>query len=91
MQFIHCPFCGLRSEVEFSWGGESHIARPESHVSDDEWADYLFNRNNTAGAYAERWCHYSGCGKWFNMLRDTETNEVLAVYKMSDIPPGGES
>ena len=29
MLVIPCPYCGDREETEFSYGGESHIARPE--------------------------------------------------------------
>jgi hypothetical protein len=25
---IPCPWCGLRDEIEFSYGGEAHIVRP---------------------------------------------------------------
>ena len=48
---LQCPFCGLRDESEFSFGGEAHIARPlePDALSDEEWADYLFNRSNVKG------------------------------------------
>ena len=43
MMLIDCPFCGPRAELEFTCGGESHIARPANQeaMSDAEWADYL--------------------------------------------------
>ena len=41
---INCPFCGTRDELEFSFGGESHLTRPGLDASDEEWADYLFNK-----------------------------------------------
>ena len=46
---ISCPFCGEREELEFSCGGEAHIARPlaENSITDAEFADYLFLRDNT--------------------------------------------
>jgi sarcosine oxidase subunit delta len=49
MLLIHCPHCGTRPELEFSYGGEAHIARPAdpSLVSDDDWASYLYLRSNT--------------------------------------------
>ena len=28
MKRIDCPHCGLRDEIEFTFGGEAHIARP---------------------------------------------------------------
>ena len=51
MMLIDCPFCGPRDETEFSCGGEAHIARPlaENKISDAEFADYLFMRDNPIG------------------------------------------
>ena len=86
---ISCPYCGDRDEDEFSYGGEAHIARPENSwtMSDDDWADYLFMRANPKGPHAERWCHSHGCGRWFNVLRDTATHDILAVYRIGERPP----
>lgn len=81
---IECPYCGLRDEPEFSFGGEAHIARPAAGVSDAEWADYLFLRTNPKGDHAERWCHSYGCGQWFNVVRDTVTHEIKATYPMGE-------
>ena len=43
---INCPWCGLRDQTEFSYGGEAHIVRPKDPdaLSDDEWGHYLFFR-----------------------------------------------
>ena len=87
---IECPFCGCRDEVEFRCGGESHIQRPTPDVSDEVWADYLFNRDNPKGVHFERWLHAYGCGKWFNVARDTVTHEIHAVYRMGDPKPAFE-
>lgn len=89
MLLITCPHCGARDEVEFRYGGAAHIARPENpgDVSDDEWAAYLFVRNNPKGRFAERWMHRDGCRKWFNMVRDTVTHEILATYKPGEPRP----
>ena len=91
MLLIACPWCGPRDEIEFRYGGEAHIARPADPdaLSDSEWADYLFMRSNTRGPFRERWVHAQGCRRWFNMLRDTVSHEILAVYKMGAQPPGG--
>ncbi|MEM7172497.1 MAG: sarcosine oxidase subunit delta [Pseudomonadota bacterium] len=89
MKIIQCPYCGERPELEFSYGGEAHIARPEdpAALSDEEWADFLFMRKNTKGIYLERWMHAAGCRRWFNAVRDTVTYEFLAVYKVGEMPP----
>ena len=82
---IACPWCGLRDEPEFTPGGEAHVSYPEDPdaLSDEEWGHYLFVRANPRGLFAERWCHAHGCRRWFNAVRDTTTNEILATY-----PPG---
>jgi len=86
---IPCPWCGERDETEFSYGGEAHIVRPgdPNALDDAAWADYLFMKTNTKGLHRERWVHSSGCRRWFNALRDTTTNRIVAVYKMGETPP----
>jgi len=88
MLSIPCPWCGPRDETEFHYGGEAHIARPErpDTLTDAEWADYLFMRRNPKGAHRERWMHAHGCRRWFNVARDTATNEILAVYRVGERP-----
>jgi sarcosine oxidase, subunit delta len=84
---IPCPYCGVRDEPEFTFGGPSHISRPAFAVSDAEWSDYLFNRDNPKGIHYERWLHAYGCGRWFNVARHTVTHEILAVYRMGEGKP----
>lgn len=84
---IECPWCGLRDEPEFSYGGETEIARPSPGCSDEAWARYLFFRSNPKGENAERWCHSFGCGQWFNVLRDTVTHEIVATWRMGGPRP----
>jgi len=78
MLLIACPFCGPRAQLEFVFGGQSEIVRPQppEAVSDREWAEYLFYRDNPKGDHYERWCHRHGCGLWFNVLRDTLTHRI---------------
>ncbi len=92
MLSIQCPWCGRRDEIEFSHGGEAHIVRPEdpSSRTDAEWGDYLFMRKNLLGPHNERWVHSAGCRRWFNVRRDTASDEIIAVYKIGEQPPGGE-
>ena len=88
MLVITCPFCGPREESEFSCGGEAHIARPlaENSLTDAEFADYLFLRDNPKGVFLERWRHAAGCRRWFNVVRDTVTHEIIEVYPMGSLP-----
>ena len=89
MLLIPCPWCGARDETEFHCGGQAHIARPvqPAALSDDEWADYLFMRSNPKGVHCERWRHVHGCGRWFNVARDTVSDRILKVYAMGEPRP----
>ena len=84
---IPCPYCGVRDEPEFSFGGPSHVTRPELTSSDAEWTSYLYNRNNPKGVHYERSLHSYGCGRWFNVARNTVSHEILAVYRMGEGKP----
>lgn len=90
MQLISCPWCGAREEAEYHYGGEAHVAYPRdvAATSDDEWAEYLFFRDNPKGPFAERWLHSAGCRRWFNAVRDTSTHRILAVYNLDEPRPG---
>ena len=89
MLFITCPWCGPRPETEFRCGGQAHIERPAApdQIDDPEWADYLFMRDNPKGRHRERWVHEAGCRRWFNLVRDTTTHRILAVYRVGETPP----
>ena len=86
---IRCPWCGVREEVEFSYGGQAHIAYPKDPgaLSDDEWARFVFLRDNPKGWFRERWVHSQGCRRWFNALRHTVTHEIAATYKPGEAHP----
>ncbi len=93
MMLITCPFCGARDENEFRCADEGHIIRPEPYtdVSAEQWADYLFYRDNPKGLIVERWHHQHGCGLWFNVVRDTVTHEIKAIYEMTEPKPDLEA
>ncbi|MFV8185273.1 sarcosine oxidase subunit delta family protein [Streptomyces sp. AF1B] len=86
MLLIPCPWCGPRDESEYHYGGQAHIPYPDdpSALTDEEWARYLFFRDNPKGPFAERWNHTAGCRRWFNAVRDTSTNEILTVYRVGE-------
>jgi sarcosine oxidase subunit delta len=77
----------VRDEPEFVCGGPSHITRPSPEADDRTWTAYLFNRANQPGTNCERWLHLYGCGRWFNVARDTVTHEIRQVYAMGTAPP----
>ncbi|MGW7548486.1 sarcosine oxidase subunit delta, partial [Streptomyces sp. NPDC054770] len=89
MLLIPCPWCGPRDETEFHYGGQAHVPYPEdpAALTDEEWARFLFFRDNPKGPFAERWSHAAGCRRWFNAVRDTSTNEILTVYRAGEPRP----
>lgn len=87
---IRCPHCGTRDETEFAFGGEALVHRPGPEVNDADWADYLFNRENSKGVQHEYWVHSFGCGQWFTVKRDTVSHDILAAPGVGEPPSGQE-
>lgn len=90
MLLIRCPYCDQeRPELEFTYAGEAHIARPgdPSTLTDEEWKDHLFIRSNVRGTHFERWRHMHGCGRFFNAARDTVSDKFLTTYKSGQPRP----
>lgn len=88
MLLIPCPWCGPRDETEFRYGGQAGIAYPPDPeaLSDAEWADFLFMRDNPKGDFHERWMHAAGCRRWFNVVRSTVDHRISSVYRMGEKP-----
>ena len=63
-------------------GAASPYPADPDALTDAEWAEYLFLRDNPKGPFAERWVHSAGCRRWFNVVRDTVTT------RSSRVPPG---
>lgn len=86
---LTCPICDVTGEeTEFHPGGEAHLKRFGPGSTDDDFRDYLFQRENPRGVHFERWRHQFGCGKWFHAARCTVTLEVFGTYtaQTSTIP-----
>ena len=91
MLILRCPYCGIDAdETELSPGGEAHLTRYGPGSSDEEFEDYLFQRENPRGVHFERWRHAYGCGKWFHAARDTVTLEVFGTYEAQVTEPPKE-
>ena len=93
---IDCPWCGSRSEDEFTCGGQSHIARPAdpAAVCESNGRIIFTSAAIPGGLNFERWRHTYGCRQWFNVARHTVSHEVLAVYRMGEPKPliaGGDA
>ena len=79
MQKFPCPFCGLRVDREFRYGGDAGKTRPKRDCTDAEWAKYRYQRANGRGVTRELWLHADGCGRWIEIERDTTTHEVITA------------
>ena len=86
MLLIPCPWCGPRSQVEFTYGGDATLRRPPVDAPEADWFRYVYLRDNPMGPHAEWWIHSSGCRRWFSVRRDTRTHEIL-----DSAEPGGPS
>ena len=80
MILLECPNCGPRNAQEFRYGGELHKRPDLNAVTPEEWATYIYMRDNALGVIREWWYHRAGCGLWFIAERHTKTHEVKATY-----------
>ncbi len=90
MLLIRCPYCEMeRPEIEFCYAGEAHIARPANPgaLDDAAWAEYLYLRTNPKGLHVERWRHIHGCARFFNAVRHTVSDKILATYRAGEPKP----
>lgn len=81
MKLMNCPLNGWRNIAEFVYGGEV-VEPPAADAAAEEWADYVFMENNTAGVVREWWLH-APSAYWFIAERDTVRDVVLKTC-----PPG---
>jgi len=94
MFLIHCPYCDEhREEEEFHAAGQAHLPRPvdPDSMSDEAWAAYINYRKNSRGLHRELWQHSAGCGKYFNVLRNTVSYQIYGSYKAGEwleVPDG---
>ena len=79
MKTLTCPINGPRPLQEFTFGGELRSMPEPSQSSNEEWADYIFNRNGAPGVQQEWWYHIAS-STWFIAERNTATDEVIRTY-----------
>ena len=86
MLHIKCPHCGLRSQNEFSYGGDASVKRPElnKEISDKDWDNFVYLRKSPRGKHLELWQHISGCRQWIKVERDTLTHEIFKTFKANE-------
>jgi heterotetrameric sarcosine oxidase delta subunit len=88
MLLIACPYCGPRPHVEFDYGGDATVRRPDpATVTDEAWDAYIFLRDNPKGPHLELWQHASGCRAFIAVRRDTVTHEITATAPVGPTTP----
>jgi sarcosine oxidase subunit delta len=90
MLLIHCPYCQEdRSELEFRGSGDAHIDRPLdiAAISDEEFAEFFYMRDNPKGLIFERWRHIHGCGRFFRAIRHTVSDKFVMTYRQDEPKP----
>ena len=86
---ISCPYCGPRDYTEFNYGGDANVRRPADPdgVTDEQWAQYVYLRDNPRGLHDELWQHSAGCRRWIAVRRNTYTHDVIAGEPPGALPP----
>jgi methylglutamate dehydrogenase subunit B len=81
---IPCPYCGERDVHEFVYRGDAAPVRP---ASDEGFYDYVYLRDNVAGAMREHWYHAQGCRNWIVVTRDTRTHRISNAVLARGVAP----
>ena len=81
MLLIPCPHCGPRDATEFTYGGDANVRRPAdpAALSDEQWAEYVYMRDNPRGEHSEWWQHSFGCRRWITVRRNTYTHDITTA------------
>ena len=84
MNIMPCPLNGPRNISEFACFGEVAEMPEPNRASDEDWADFIWMANNTAGVVREWWCHVP-TNYWFIAERDTVSDEILRTYPADEV------
>ena len=84
MHRIDCPWCGVRDEAEFKYGGDATVKRPPAGGNAEAFFAYAYDRDNPKGWHVEWWHHVAGCRQWLKVVRHTVTHEIRQVGKAGD-------
>jgi sarcosine oxidase subunit delta len=74
---------------EFIFGGEVRPMPNPATVSDEAWADYVFNRAGEPGVRSEWWYHIAS-GTWFVADRDNLKDEFIRTYLYGESGTGSK-
>ena len=84
MKIMPCPLNGPRNISEFTYGSELKAMPDQNTCSDEEWADYVFNKENRAGVVIEWWMH-NASSYWFLAERHTVSDEILRTFDPKEL------
>ena len=91
MLLITCPWCGPRTQTEFTYEDDATLQRPHMDNMDAQaHYEYVYLRDPRLGMQDELWRHGAGCGKFVKVRRDTLTHEIHTTGAPHD-DLGGES
>jgi heterotetrameric sarcosine oxidase delta subunit len=91
MLLITCPWCGPRTQTEFTYEDDATLQRPHMDNMDAKaHYEYVYLRDPRRGEQDELWRHGAGCGKFLKVRRDTLSHEIIATGAPSDTLGGGE-
>jgi len=85
---INHPLLGPRNASEFTYLGDAsllHRPDPASPTAHQDFHEYLYLRDNPAGAHRELWFHEQGDRSWLVVTRDTTTHEIIRVELARDV------
>jgi sarcosine oxidase subunit delta len=79
MKIMTCPVNGPRPIQEFVFGGEIRPMPDPAAASDEQWADYVFNRDGEPRIKREWWNHIAS-NTWFIAERDNVTDRIIRTF-----------
>ena len=81
---MNCPLNGPRNISEFICFSEVIDMPNPNDLSDEQWADFMWMSNNTAGVVREWWFH-TATSYWFIAERNTITDEIIKTYPANKV------
>jgi len=85
---INHPLLGPRDAAEFVYLGDAEMMNrpdPEAPDAPDRFYEYIYLRDNPAGAHRELWYHEQGDRSWLVVTRNTLTHEITQVALARDV------
>ena len=88
---IDCPNCGSRDRREFQYLGAAVLMdRPAPDAGEQAFVEYVYFRENPAGAHRELWLHEMGCRSWIVAERNMGSHEFALTRLAADVKRGAK-